>query len=140
MTSLRYSAKRVGELVQFDLIRVLLRCVWPRVTHQRLQSHEVTAAFAKKPIRETMPELVRREPPNAGALADAPDHAHERLVARRQLWILAAPLAIVRRHPLLDLDREHMFVKSGCSWRKLARSSSTTSGSSGSQCQCRPFR
>src|SRR5262245_18790788 len=54
---------------------------------------------------------MRREPTDARPLADAPDHAHQCLIARGLLWILAPPLPLVRRDPLLDFDGEHVVVE-----------------------------
>ena len=54
-----------------------------------------------------------REAANTRSLADAPDHPHERLVARRLLRILAPPRARVGVHPLLNLDGEPVVVEIG---------------------------
>ena len=96
-----------------DLVRVLLRRIRWRVTHQRLQSDEVQAALAQEAIGEAVSKLVRRQPPNARAPADPPDHSPQCLVACRPLRILPASLAVVCRHPVLDLDREHVVVELG---------------------------
>jgi len=109
----RCTIQRSRELVEFDLIGVLLCGVRARMPHQRLQRDGVAAACSEEPVGKGMPQLVWREPPDAGALADTPDHAHQRLIARGPLRILPAPLAIVRRHPLLYLDGEHMVVELG---------------------------
>ncbi|MEX0675286.1 MAG: hypothetical protein WD067_10960 [Gaiellaceae bacterium] len=107
------SPERLRELIELNVVGVLLCGIGPRVTHQRLQRHEVTAAFPKEAIREAVSKLMRREAPHAGPLAHPPHHAHERLIARRLFRVLAPPLAIVGRHPLLDLDSEDVIVEFG---------------------------
>jgi hypothetical protein len=83
------------------------------MTHERLERDKVAATLAEEPVGKAVPQLVRREPPNAGAFAHAPDHAHQRLIARRLLRILPAPSALVRRHPLLNLNVEDVVVELG---------------------------
>src|SRR2546426_5681846 len=58
-----------------------------------------------------MPKLVGGKALDAGALADTPDHPHQRLSASRRFWILQPPDALVLRHPLLDLDVEDVIVR-----------------------------
>ncbi|MEX1358685.1 MAG: hypothetical protein WD981_08700 [Gaiellaceae bacterium] len=111
MTSLSRTPQRLGELVELDLVGVLLRRVRPRMAHQRLQRDEVTAALAQEAIGEAVPQLMRGEAPHACAPADAPDHPHESLIARRPLRILPTPLTIVRRYPLLGFYREDVIVE-----------------------------
>jgi hypothetical protein len=54
---------------------------------------------------------MRGQPSNACALAHTTDHSHQGLIAGWLLWILQAALALKRRYPLLDLNREHVIVE-----------------------------
>jgi hypothetical protein len=60
--------------------------------HQGMQRDGVAVPCSEEPVDKGMPQLVWREPPDAGALADTPDHAHQRLISRGPLRILPAPL------------------------------------------------
>jgi hypothetical protein len=42
----RGSFQRIGKIVKLDVIRVLLRRVWSRMSHQSLQGYEVASALA----------------------------------------------------------------------------------------------
>jgi hypothetical protein len=108
---LRGSFQRLGEIVKFDVIRVLLRRVWSRMTHQSLQCYEVASALAQEAVRESMPKLMRREATNAGSLTDAPDHSHQRLCARRLLRVLRPPCTVVLRDPLFDFNCKDVVIK-----------------------------
>src|SRR6266851_1530076 len=81
------------------------------MTQKRPQCGNVAAAFAKKPIGETVAQLVWGELPDARALADTLNHAPKRLLARRQFRVFAFALPFVLRDPLLDLNREEVFVE-----------------------------
>ena len=54
---------------------------------------------------------MRGEAADAGALANSPDHPHERLGTRRLLRILLPPNPLMLRHPLLNFYGEDMIVQ-----------------------------
>ena len=81
------------------------------MAHKTLQRDEVTAAFAKEAVRETVSQLMRGEGAYACPLADTPDHSHQRLRARRLLRIPLTADTLVLRNPLLDFDGENVIVK-----------------------------
>jgi hypothetical protein len=80
------------------------------VAHKGLQCYEVPTALAQEAVCEAVTQLVRRELPDTGALADTPDHSHQRLVTGRLLRILESSFAFERRDPLFDFDRENVVV------------------------------
>jgi hypothetical protein len=101
------------QLVQPHLVRVLLRRIRMPMAHEGLERDGIAAALAKEAIREAVSQLMRGEGPNPGALADAPDHPHQRLIARRPLWILPPARSSVVGNPLLDLHGENVVVRLG---------------------------
>src|SRR5918994_7288685 len=107
------SSKRLGELIQRDVVGVLLGRVRARVAHQRLERDDVAPALAEKAVSKPVAKLVRRQLLNAGPLADSPDHPHQCLIARRKFCVLAVAPPLRRRHPLLDLDREDVVIELG---------------------------
>jgi hypothetical protein len=79
----------LSQFVESYLIQVLLRRVRSRVAHQPSQSTDVPITRPSEPVGEAVPKLVRRKATDAGALADPPHHPHQRLIARRHLWVFS---------------------------------------------------
>jgi hypothetical protein len=50
--------KRGSKLVELDLVRIELRRVDPRMTHQALERTDVASTLAHEAVREAMPKLV----------------------------------------------------------------------------------
>jgi hypothetical protein len=95
----RSSFKGLRELVKLDVVRVLLGRVGPRMAHERLERHEVTAALPEEAISEAVPKLVRRQPPDAGPCTYSVHHPRQRLDTRRLFRIRAPARALERRNP-----------------------------------------
>jgi hypothetical protein len=104
------SIKSVREFIEVDVVRICLRRVRTGVAHQPLQSNEVAATLTEEAISKAVAKLMRREALDTSALADAPDHPHQRLRAGRLLRILLPAHALVLRHPLLYVDSKDVIV------------------------------
>ena len=113
VTGEQRSSQRLGELVELYFVCVELCGVDTRVTEQWTQCGDIAAAFTEEPVSETVPQLVRRKLPHAGTPAETLHHTPERLVARWHLRVLTPPLPAVLRHPLFNLDGEHVIVELG---------------------------